>query len=262
MRAFRLFLLGLCAYIVSAIFLFPAAPVIERIKPQIKPIELVGVSGKLFSGKVASVINADDLLPLQFNDVAWSLAPAALLKGGVGANIDFSGYGGSGEGQVRRQFNGDIRVSDASFTAQAKELESLLPTPVAEFTGDIAGQIDSVQVKDQLVKVVEAQLTWSKAVIVTRLYGPELTANLGEFNIDITPEDNDGHLVTLKSSGGDLDIDGTVAVSANGDYRTNILLTPSANAPRELVGVLQQRTRADGGGRFKIQHNGNMNQGT
>lgn len=262
MRALRLFLLGLCAYVVSAIFLFPAAPVVERIKPQIKPIELEGVSGKLFSGKVATVINADDLLPLEFKDVAWSLAPATILKGGIGANIDFSGYGGGGEGQVRRQFNGDIRVSDATFTAKANEFEVLLPSPVAEFTGDIAGQIDSVQIQNQLLKAVEAQLTWGQAVIVTRLYGPEITANLGELNIDVAAEDNDAHLVTLKSSGGDLSIDGTINIAANGDYRTNILLTPSANAPRELVGVLQQRTRPDGGGRFKIQHNGNMNQGT
>lgn len=262
MRVVRLILLGLLAYIVSVFFLFPAAPLVERFKPQIQPVQLTGVSGKLFSGQVASVVYADDLLPLEFQNVGWKLAPSALLKGGAGANIRFQGYGGDGAGQVRQQLNGDFHVSDLTFNAVAKELEVLLPGPVAEFSGNIDGQIESVQLVDQLLQTLDGSITWNNAVIVTRLYGPEITANLGQLDIVITPEDNSAHLVTLKSSGGDLSVDGTVAMSQNGDYQTNIVLTPSPNAPQPLVQTLQQRTRSDSGGRYRIQHSGNMNQGT
>lgn len=262
MRIVRLVLLGLLAYIVSVVFLFPAAPLIEKIKPQIKPVQLAGVTGKLFNGKVGSVIYADDLLPLEFQNVTWKLAPGALLKGGAGANVTFQGYGGQGEGQVRKQWNGDINVSDLTFNAIAKELEVLLPGPVADFRGSIEGQIDSVQLVDQLLQTFEGTINWKDAVIITRLYGPEVAANLGLFNIVVSPEDNAAHLVTLKSSGGDLVLDGTVKLSANGDYTTDLLLTPAANAPQPLVDVLKQRTRPDAGGGYKIQHSGNMNQGT
>lgn len=262
MRVVRLLLLGMLAYIISLVFLFPAAPLVERIKPNIKPVELAGVSGKLFSGQVASVNYADDLLPLEFQNVAWKLAPGSLLKGGTGADVSFDGYGGSGQGQVRRQFNGDINVSDFVFDASAKELEVLLPGPVAEFSGKINGQLDSVVLANQLLQTMRGTLTWNDAVIVTRLYGPEIAANLGKFDIDITPESNNTHTIKLTSSGGDLSLDGSVLMAVNGDYTTNLLLTPSANAPRELVQVLQQRTRPDGGGRFRIQHSGNVNQGT
>jgi len=262
MRVVRLILLGLLAYVVSVVFLFPVAPLVEKIKPQIQPVQLVGVSGKLFNGQVANVNYADDLLPLEFENVAWKLAPGALLKGGAGANVSFEGYGGQGEGQVRRQWNGDINVSDMTFNADSKELEVLLPGPVAEFSGQIDGQIDSVQLVNQLLQTFDGNLDWKDAVIVTRLYGPEITANLGLLNIVVTPEDNAAHLVTIKSQGGDLAIDGTVNMAANGDYRTNLLLTPAANAPRPLVDTLRTRTRPDGGGRYRIQHNGNFNQGT
>jgi len=262
MRVVRLVLLGLLAYVVSVVFLFPAAPLVEKIKPQIQPVQLAGVSGKLFNGEVANVQYADDLLPLEFQNVGWKLAPGALLKGGAGANVSFQGYGGGGEGQVRRQWNGDIHVSDMTFNADSKELEVLLPGPVAEFSGKIDGQVDSVQLANQLLQTFDGKLKWNNAVIVTRLYGPEISANLGEFNIVVSPEENATHLVTLKSQGGELALDGTVNLAANGDYRTNLLLTPSANAPQSLVNTLKQRTRPDGGGRYRIQHSGNINQGT
>lgn len=262
MRVVRLILLGLLAFVVSIVFLFPAAPLIEKIKPDIKPVELTGVSGKLFNGQVASVNYADDALPMEFKDVTWTFAAAALLKGGAGANVTFKGYGGGGDGQVRKQWNGDIRVSDMVFNVESKELEELLPVPVAEFTGPITGQFDQVHLANQLLQTVSGQLSWNNAVIVTRIYGPEITANLGELDVDIVPEENAVHAVTISSAGGDLAVDGKVMVAANGDYQTNMLLTPSATAPQALMQALQQLTQPAGGGLFKIEHNGNVNQGT
>ena len=262
MRVVRLVLLGLLAFIVSSIYLFPVGPLVDRVKPMINPVELAGVSGKLFNGKVANVKYADDLLPLEVQDVTWKLAPATLLKGGLGANLTFAGYGGGGEGQVRQQWNGDVHMTDVDFTVESKELEVLLPAPVTEFSGKISGQFDSVTLVNQLLQSISGKLNWNNAIIITRLYGPEITANLGQLDIDINPEDELTHKVSVKSQGGDLAIDGTVVLATNGDYRTNMLLTPSANASAQMMQALQRFTRPDGGGRFRIQHNGNINQGT
>jgi len=149
-----------------------------------------------------------------------------------------------------------------AFNVESKELEVLLPGPVAEFTGEITGQFDRVHLANQLLQSISGKLSWNNAIIVTRLYGPEITANLGELDVDIVPEENAAHAVTISSAGGDLTVDGKVVVAANGDYQTNMLLTPSATAPQELVRALQQLTKPAGGGLFKIEHNGNMNQGT
>ena len=40
-RVIRLILLGIVAYVISVVWLFPAAPVIDRIKPQIQPVQPV-----------------------------------------------------------------------------------------------------------------------------------------------------------------------------------------------------------------------------
>lgn len=262
MRVMRLILLGLLAFVVTVIFLFPASPLVEKIKPDIKPVELMGVTGKLFNGQVADVVYADDLLPLEFKDVTWKFAASTLFKGGAGANVTFKGYGGGGDGQVSRQWNGDLKVSDFNFDVESKELEVLLPGPVAEFDGTISGQFYTVHLANQALKTISGQLNWNDAIIVTRLYGPEIKASLGQLVIVVSPEENAAHLVTITSEDGDLVVDGKIVLSANGDYQTNLLLTPSGNAPQELVQVLQRLTQPAGGGLFKIVHNGNINQGT
>ena len=261
MRAIQLVLLGLVAYVVSMVFLFPAAPIVERIKPNIQPVQLNGVSGKLFSGQVANVVYADDLLPVELNNVAWKLAPGALLKGGAGVDISYEGYGGRGDGQVRRQWNGNINVSDFIFSATAKEFEPLLPAPVASFSGRINGKLASIIVENNLLSTIEGSLTWNDAVIETSLYGPPLNANLGKLDVGITPDGDAAHVIALNSSGGELSLEGTINLTLAGDYESNLLFTPSSNAPAELTSVLQRFARPDAGGRYRVKQAGNINQG-
>jgi len=124
MRFISLFVLGVVAYFLAILVLFPAAPVVDRIRPQLGPVALEGVNGKLYKGLINTVRSTDDLLPLEFQNVGWSLSPTALLKGG-GANFSFEGYGGSGEGRATRGWNGTVSITDFSFDAQAKALEPL-----------------------------------------------------------------------------------------------------------------------------------------
>jgi len=81
MRVVRLILLGLLVYCIAMVVLFPAAPVVEKFKPQLQPMVLNGVSGKLYKGEVESVVSTDDLLPLVLNNVKWAIAPSKLLQG-------------------------------------------------------------------------------------------------------------------------------------------------------------------------------------
>ena len=263
MRVLRLILLGLLAYVVS-VSVSVSGSAVSRTYQARYPAGPISRRGRqaCTAARWRSVTYDDGLIPLDFQDVTWKLAPGALLKGGAGANVTFAGYGGGGDAQVRRQWNGDINVSDANFDVESKELEALLPAPITEFSGRIKGHFEKIALANQLLETMVGQLRWNDAVIVTRLYGPELTANLGQFDVVIEPDADATHKVTMVSQGGDLAIDGSVLISANGDYRTNMLLTPSANASQELQQVLQRLTRPDGGGRYRIQHSGNINQGT
>ena len=157
-------LLGLAAFLVALVALFPAAPIVDRIRPQLGPVALEGVSGRAFAGRVARARSTDDLLPLEFSDVTWRLAPTA-LPGGGGARVGFTGYGGEGEGLVRRRWGGDLVVEDFRMSARAKALEPLLPAPIAEFDGAIDVEIDELAIVDGLLDALRRPLRWSDAVL-------------------------------------------------------------------------------------------------
>ncbi len=254
MRFIGLFILGFVAYLVAMVVLFPAAPVVDRVRPQLGPVALEGVSGKLYKGQIATVRSTDDLLPLEFQNVGWALAPQTLLKGGAGASFSFDGYGGSGQGLATRGWNGNVSVSDFDFNAQAKALEPLLPVPIASFGGELVGNIEQITLVNNLLTEAEGTLTWNNAALES-----PIPTSLGTVNVDIKPQGEQAHVITLKASGGDVAMDGSVTLSLNGDFTANVLFTPSPSAPQAVVNGLRQMGPADGIGRVRFQRKGNVN---
>jgi len=258
MRVVRLLLLGLIAFVVTVVVFFPAAPVIEKIKPQLRPLVLSGVTGPLLRGNVGSVVSTDDLLPLQLQDVKWRFAPTKLITG-TGAAVEFTGLGGGGTGDVVRTWGGDIAIDNVEVDITASELEAFLPVPIAQFAGKIRGDIAEVRLVNQQLTRLLGKLNWSGASINTNLLGPQLDIALGSINIDIDPEDNGAHKAAITANGGDISADGQVNVQANGDFELNIILTPTSNTPPELIEHMKRTTRAESGGRYRWQEAGNIN---
>lgn len=257
MRIFRLVVLLAIAFVITVIVRFPAAPVVDRLRPQLGPVALEGVEGPLIGGSIARARSTDDLLPLEFSDVRWSLAPSRLLQG-AGVDITFDGYGGGGGGKVTRVWNGDIAVDDFVFTADAKALEPLLPVPLASFSGTLDGDIATLALENNLLTRFEGRMTWSNALLER-----PVRASLGTLDIVITPQaagqGAGTHVATLNATGGDVAVDGSVTVALNGDFQADVLLTPAADAPAELTGALSRMARPESGGRFRLQQSGNFN---
>jgi hypothetical protein len=254
MRFARLVLLGLLTYVISIVVLFPVAPLVDRVKPNLGPIELNGVSGRLYRGIIERVRYTDDLLPLEFHNVGWAVAPATLLKGSAGVSVSFDGYGGEGAGLITYSWNGDISITDLDFNAQAKALESLLPVPIASFSGVLLGEIKQVILVNQLLKAFEGKLTWNDAM----LESPVPTA-LGTVELAFLPDGDTSHLGTLSAKGGDVTMEGTVMISLNGDFSTDVTLMPAASATNAVRDGLRQMGRADANGTVRIQRQGNVN---
>jgi len=254
MRVVKLLLLGLVAFLVTAAVRFPAAPVVERVRPDLGPVALEGVEGALIDGRVARVRSTDELLPLEFSDVRWTLAPLALPRGAA-ADVAFSGYGGGGEGQVLRAWNGDIVVEDMTFTAEAKALEPLLPVPIAEFDGRLSGELSRVVLEAGLLGTFEGAIVWSDAVLER-----PVQAALGDVDVSVVKDGEEAHVATVSAEGGDVAAEGTVRMTFDGDFVADLLLTPAPSASPELVGMLQRVARPEGGGRLRLQQSGNVNQ--
>ena len=254
MRFVWLCLLLFLSYVIAMVALFPAAPVVDKIRPQLGPVALEGVNGKLYKGVIDRVRSTDDLLPLEFQNVGWVLSPRTLLQGGAGAAISFDGYGGRGSGLVTRAWNGDVSVTDFTVTLQAKALETLLPVPIASFSGLISGDIQHVKLVNNLLSSVDGKLVWIEAQLQT-----PVPTQLGTVEIVITPDGSDSHAVSLTAAGGDVAMDGTVNIKLNGDFVADVLFTPSANAPAAVINGLRQMARPDAQGRVRFQRQGNLN---
>ena len=189
-----------------------------------------------------------------FENVGWVVAPKTLLKGGAGVSINFDGYGGQGGGLITRAWDGSISVTDFDFNVLAKELEPLLPVPIASFTGELLADIDKITLVDELLAGFDGTLTWQNAALESPV--PTL---LGTVNVVIKPDGEQSHTVTLKAAGGDIAMDGQVSVTLNGDFAADVLFTPAQNAPAAVLNGLRQMGRPDAQGRVRFQRQGNLN---
>ena len=254
MRVVRLLLVCLLVYAGTMLWLFPAAPVVERIKPMIQPVELTGVDGRVLGGSVQQVSYDDGVLPLELQNVSWRLAPQKLLTGAAGVKVAFEAYGGRGSGLVAQRYNGDVDVTDTVFAGPAKGFEALLPLPIAQFAGQFRADIESIAIRNQLLKSFRGQINWADAVLEQ-----PIRAQFGNINLDIKPIDEETHRGFIKASGGELDVEGSVDLKQNGDFKTDITVTPSSGATPELLSALRGLGRPDQSGRYRIRRNGNVN---
>ena len=249
----RLVLLGAATFLVGLVALFPAAPIVDRLRPQLGPVALEGVAGRAFSGRIARARSTDDLLPLEFSNLTWRLAPGA-LPGGGGARVAFDGYGGGGEGLVRRTWGGDVIVEDFRVDARAKALEPLLPAPIAEFGGAIDAEIAELALVDGLLARVDGRFAWIDAAL-ERPVG----VAFGEVEVTVAPESETLHAGSIEAGGGDVAASGGFTLAPNGDYTLDLLVTPDASAPAEVLDALRRAARADAQGRYRIRQSGNVN---
>jgi len=158
-----------------------------------------------------------------------------------------------------RSFNGDVLVNDLDFTAAAETLEPLLPVPIATFAGQLMGDIDTVQLVNNLLSKIEGTLIWADATLETSATGIPFSVKLGELQIVIIPETADTHVVNIEAIGGDVTVDGKVTVSLNGDFITDMMLTPTQSASAGVVDNLKRIGRPDASGGYRIQQTGNFN---
>lgn len=259
MRIIGLCLLAFLAYVVSMVVLFPAATVVQKFEPQIRQnvpqldaLQLNGVGGKLYNGRIDEVAYTDELLPLSFQNVRWQVAPSAIPTGG-GINFQFDGYGGSGEGTLKRAWNGNVTVSDMSFNANTKEFDSFT-MPFASLVGALSGQVDSLLLEQQLLTKFIGQMRWENAELTL-----PVRMKLGEVELDIKPEAQDQHVANVKSRGGEVNADGKVTLTLAGDFNADVLLTPTNTASPDIVNSLSQFARRDAQGRFRWTQKGNIN---
>ncbi len=255
MKTFGYILLFLLAFIVTAVWKFPAAGILPHVN--IQPVVLSGVSGSIWNGSARQVVPPPPAV--EVSNVNWRFQPTALLKGNAAANLEFELLGGNGAGNVARGLNGDISVTDGKFLIPAANLSQFLPLPVADFGGNVIADIEDLQLENNLLTTTTGTVVWRNA-LVTGL----LEAKLGQVVLDIVPKSvdgNPGHAGKLSNTDGDLDITGDFEIDINGNYKADVKLKPTATASAGLTGVLGSLgpiARRESDGSYRIRNSGNV----
>jgi len=239
----HLILLGVAAYLLTLLVLFPASPVVASINTQ--PLQVLGVSGSLWSGR-ATRVQAPNAPPL--DSLNWSFRPLALFTGALGADLDFKLLGGQGEAKVAQSFAGSTRIDSASLRFPAKQLEAWLPLPIASFNGAIELDLAAAVIAAQGLEHLEGQLRWRQAKLET-----PVSADLGEILLDIAPAEDGAHSGELTSEGGELELRGRINIDVAGRLRVDINIKPRDNASAELRDSLSLLGRPRGDGSYRIR---------
>ncbi|MDO6459329.1 type II secretion system protein N [Granulosicoccaceae sp. 1_MG-2023] len=255
-RLLQYVLTGVIAYILFFALRFPASAVISRVDTQ--PARLDGVSGSVFNGRIATVTLPNTALPtgpdeFLIENVSWGFAPLRLFSGAGAADVAFDAYQGTGEGRVAQRFNGVSEVKDFHYATGARGINVLLD-PLAEVAGELSIDIDSLTLREQLLESMTAVIEWRDAALIR-----PLPARLGRVEIQIEPKQAGSHLASIRASGGELIIDGTVTLALNGDFNTDLTIRPAPEASRELTDMLRAMARPASDGSFRVRRSGNMN---
>lgn len=249
MKILRYILLGIFSYIAFVVFLFPAAPIVKQL--QLNPLKISGVSGSVWSGNAQKVAYGDET---ELQNMQWSFAPMQLLSAAAGVNVKFNAYGGKAQGLVTQHLGNVTRIKDFNYQVRAKELEVLLPLPLAEFDGNVAVSIVEMVIENQLAKSFQGTINWNNAV----LQAPAI-AKLGNIIIDVK-QIGDKHRIKIDSKGGVILISGNIDVQDNGSFKTDLSINPLPSAPVELTDMLNLAAKRSSDGSYRIRQKGNINQ--
>ena len=211
MKTFKLILLGLLTFFLTAVWLTPAAfvaPYIEKAAPK---IQINNASGTIWNGKANSVrANNFDL-----GAVDWNIHPfQSLFSLSVVADIDIKGSELNANGSASYGYDKSIKLNSMKFDADANIIKRFQPQ--LALTGDIEGLIDDAEISPGGFPVINGVVNMVQLSVIFPRVEP------GNYRADITSEEN---TLTAEISSADspLSLDGKASIGSNWQYQADVL---------------------------------------
>jgi general secretion pathway protein N len=220
MRAYRKYIAVLAGtFVLFLLLFFPARAGFWLFAPE-------GVNGFGFSGTVwngsSEIIQAGNL---RLRDTQWDLNLLRLLLGQIAGDIETRWNGGFLEGSVAVAISGDIAVRDARGNFDASTLQAAFNTP--PMGGQISVDITSLELSDRWPEYLVA--TAEVRNLSSPMLGAGADSMLGSFAIrfDTTTETEVGSVTgKIEDSGGPLEANGTLLLTAPGQYSLKVRVKP------------------------------------
>lgn len=249
MKTFKLILLGLLTFTVTAIWLTPAAfvaPYIQRMAPN---IAITGSSGTIWNGSASNLqVNNVDL-----GTVNWKVLPLTSLTSlSLSSDIDIDGPEITATGRAAYAYDRTIRLNDVQFEAEASLVARFQP---AKLGGKFQGLIEQAEVRPQTFPSITGVLNWVQGTVSF-----PIRLNSGNYRADISSQD-DTITAAIESAGAPLELSGTTSLNSQWQYQANITAKTQPGVPPLLTNLL--RSAAGGNpsadGSVQISRKGSIN---
>ena len=234
----------LVVIIISLLYKLPAKFVYRQFAAN-SPVELVGISGSVWSGHVEQI----NIRQISIGDIDWTLSPFALLFGE--ASIQWQ----SSDPVV--MLSGELLLSsdvisvtnthgsiDLLAIAQRFPSQDLLPD------GIINIKIDAIDLDQEKFLKVKGHINWKKAGMIA----PEIIS-FGGFNAELTSR-NGQLLMQLSDADGAVSLSGNVMFTRYGEFQYSIKLGVRDISQPALLEGFKQLGRPDIDGNISMQAGG------
>lgn len=210
------------------------------------PVQMDGVTGTIWSGKVANVVVPYPGGSYSLGALNWQLDPWSLLTLSPCAQFSTELANQTSSGSVCGGLGGTVVLEDAQLSMPAAAAEIWAPVRVR---GQVDAQIQSLTFADNQIRELKGSGSWSNA----DYHNSQNWVKLGTIAFDLSEDGQGGMAAKVFDIEGPLQLDLDSQFSLAGAYaiRGNIVLRP--NAPQEIAQLLMIVAEQTQRGEFNIE---------
>jgi len=254
-RWFAYLLLGLLAYALFMLWLFPATFAWSYAEPalrqQLPQLAVNGVSGRLWQGEAAAV---------RYNNTPvgrlhWRISPLSLFTGKVNAPLSLQLQQGYLQGRVSMPFDqSEMRISTMKGQLPVTQLQGLFAYYPVSVAGTLAVDISEAQVdgKGKLTGL-SGRINWLGAELVA----PQALL-LGDLQAELEADEAGRMTAQLSDRGGPLSLDAQLVLQPQGSYTLSGTVAAGEGASDELRQALGWLGKPDQRGRYRLNWRGRL----
>ena len=249
MKTFKLVLLGLITFIITAIWLTPTAFIAPYVQRAVPGLQLNGGSGTIWSGAAARVTYQQ----YDFGRVKWTLKPLTSLTSlSAVADVDMKSDWLEARGEMGYGYDRSIHVKDTRFELEAAALSQFQRS--AQMGGEFNGLITEAALSPGAFPFLEGTVNWTQGSL-----NSPIRLEPGNYRALVSSTDNELK-ADLSSNDAPLELSGNVKLGDDWRYQSDVLVKPRPGSSPLLGSLL--RTAAGGNpnpdGSLRINRQGAM----
>jgi hypothetical protein len=234
----RIILLGLVAFVMALLVVFPAAWIRSALPPQ---LSCAALSGSIWQGQCSGLTYTQPgQPPLRLDSVGWKLHALALLRGQAQALITLSGADLAARAELTLRSGGRIAIKGLSGTV-GLDHSRLAALP--------AGWNARAEASNLSLDIASGRLAGLGGVLLTHQLRDARGTAFGSFKLEFPQQDSPPFRGTLTDTGGQqsgpMKLDSQLLLNADQSWqmRGTVVLRPGG--PAGLASALDQLAPAD-----------------